>query len=149
MYNNYVKGAAKEPSKPKKEVRKPVAANIVPKRFGMNVDPPMLVLEYLVAETGKLYHHKMRLQSKMEETLNKAELLAYVKHKHQLYFASATPKIKDSQVEKLLDKLLEHYELEESQEESHKGQTGQPKELLQHKPGKDAKGFDFLDYGQE
>lgn len=52
MYNNYVKGQTKdpyaydikkkEPSKPKKEVRKPVAENFVPKRFGMSVSPPML-----------------------------------------------------------------------------------------------------------
>lgn len=64
------------------------------------------VLEYLVPDTGKLYHHKMRLQSKMEQTLNRDELLKYLKNKHHLYFTNANPKIKDAQIEKLLDKLL-------------------------------------------
>jgi|JI61114C2RNA_FD_contig_31_7136736_length_1049_multi_3_in_0_out_0_2 hypothetical protein len=57
----------------------------------------------------------------MEQTLDKGELLKYIKNKHHLYFANANPKIKDQQVEKLLDKLLEHYELEESQQDSVKG----------------------------
>jgi hypothetical protein len=57
MYNNYVKGQTKdpysydlkkkEPPKPKKEVRKPVAESFVPKRFGMSVSPPMLSTHYL------------------------------------------------------------------------------------------------------
>jgi hypothetical protein len=45
----------------------------------------------------------------MQQTLNRDELLKYVKNKHHLYFANANPKIKDAQVLKLLDKLLEHY----------------------------------------
>ena len=32
-----------------------------PKRFGLNYNPPQIVLEYLTPSTGKLYHHKMRI----------------------------------------------------------------------------------------
>jgi hypothetical protein len=33
-----------------------------PKRFALNYEPPMIILEYLVPSTGKLYHHKMKLR---------------------------------------------------------------------------------------
>mmetsp|Transcript_1832 Transcript_1832/g.2463 ORF Transcript_1832/g.2463 Transcript_1832/m.2463 type:complete len:91 (+) Transcript_1832:3-275(+) len=33
-----------------------------PKRFALSYDPPMIILEYLVPSTGKLYHHKMKLR---------------------------------------------------------------------------------------
>ena len=37
-------------------------ADFEPKRFALNYNPPMIVLEYLVPSTGKLYHHKMKLR---------------------------------------------------------------------------------------
>jgi hypothetical protein len=72
--------------------------------------------------------------------------MKYIKNKHHLYFANANPKIKDAQIEKLLDKLLEHYELEESGSVQHQQQKGAPKELL-GKGAAEVKGFDFLDGG--
>jgi hypothetical protein len=58
---------------PTRRVQYPVSDDFVPKRLGLSIDPPMLsilfpysVLEYIVPNTGRLYHHKVRLQSRME-----------------------------------------------------------------------------------
>ena len=32
-----------------------------PKRFGLQYDPPVIVLEYLLKNLGKLYHHKIKV----------------------------------------------------------------------------------------
>lgn len=105
MYNNFVKPSAD--GKPeKRERRKPVCENFVPKRLAVSVDPPMIsidfsisVLEYMTPDTGKLYHHKMRLESKMQETFDTKLLLEYLKKKHVLYFTKGNPKLKDAQIE--------------------------------------------------
>lgn len=39
-----------------------------PKRFALSYDPPVIVLEYMVPSTGKLYHHKMRLRNLTKES---------------------------------------------------------------------------------
>lgn len=49
-----------------------------PKRFAVSYDPPVIVLEYMVPSTGKLYHHKMRLRnltkdSKIQDIMNYLE----------------------------------------------------------------------------
>jgi hypothetical protein len=49
-----------------------------PKRFAVSYDPPVIVLEYMVPSTGKLYHHKMRLRnltkdSKISDIMNYLE----------------------------------------------------------------------------
>lgn len=63
------------------------------------------VIEYLVVDTGKLYHHKMRLDSILKKPkVTRDNVLNYIKTKHHLYFASG--KIKDSQLIKFIDKLL-------------------------------------------
>ena len=62
-------------------------------------------MEYLVVETGKLYHHKMRLDSILKRgTTNRIDILNYVKNKHHLYFISG--KVKDQQILKFIDKIL-------------------------------------------
>lgn len=33
-----------------------------PQRFAVNYEPPIIILEYMVPTTGKLYHHKMKLR---------------------------------------------------------------------------------------
>ena len=55
-------------------------------------------------ETGKLYHHKMRLDSILRKpNSNRIDLLNYLKNKHYLYFNS---KLKDEQLLKFIDILL-------------------------------------------
>jgi hypothetical protein len=96
----------------KKEVRKPISENFAPKRLAINFEPPTLstivlsvVMEYLVVDTGKLYHHKMRLDSIFKKSsANRIDVLNYVKNKHYLYFLNG--KIKDAQLLKFIDKIV-------------------------------------------
>ena len=51
-------------------------------------------MEYLVIDSGKLYHHKMRLDSILRKpNVSRIDVLNYVKNKHHLYFLNN--KIKD------------------------------------------------------
>ena len=34
----------------------------IPKRFGLAYNPPQIVVEYQKPSSGKLYHHKIKLQ---------------------------------------------------------------------------------------
>lgn len=62
-------------------------------------------MEYLVVDTGKLYHHKMRLDSVFKKSnANRIDVLNYVKNKHYLYFLNG--KIKDAQLLKFIDKII-------------------------------------------
>ena len=62
-------------------------------------------MEYLVIDSGKLYHHKMRLDSIMRKPqVTRIDMLNYVKNKHHLYFLNG--KIKDAQLLKFIDKIL-------------------------------------------
>jgi hypothetical protein len=45
----------------------------------------MIILEYLVPSTGKLYHHKMKLRELKAETTTE-EVIEYLKKRHPLYF---------------------------------------------------------------
>lgn len=62
-------------------------------------------MEYLVIDSGKLYHHKMRLDSVLRKPkVSRDDVLFYVKNKHHLYFANG--KVKDPQLLKFIDKIL-------------------------------------------
>jgi hypothetical protein len=62
-------------------------------------------MEYLVVDTGKLYHHKIRLDSIIKKNnVNRNDVLNYVKTKHYLYFLNN--KVKDNQILKFIDKIL-------------------------------------------
>ena len=52
----------------KKDVSDLSFSDFQPKRFALAYDPPVIVLEYLVPSTGKLYHHKMRLRHLTKES---------------------------------------------------------------------------------
>ena len=55
-------------------------------------------------ETGKLYHHKMRLDSILRRpNSNRIDVLNYLKNKHYLYFNG---KLKDEQLLKFIDILV-------------------------------------------
>jgi hypothetical protein len=58
LYAPFVKAS----DKVKKDVLDLSLSDFQPKRFALNYDPPILILEYLVPSTGKLYHHKMKLR---------------------------------------------------------------------------------------
>jgi len=73
-----------------------------PKRFALNYDPPMIILEYLVPSTGKLYHHKMKLRELKPETTTE-EVIEYLKKRHPLYFM--TNKISKEQLSDLINRL--------------------------------------------
>ena len=62
-------------------------------------------MEYLVVDTGKLYHHKMRIDSVLRKPkVTRDDVLMYIKNKHHLYFANG--KVKDPQLLKFIDKIL-------------------------------------------
>ena len=62
-------------------------------------------MEYLAIDSGKLYHHKMRLDSILKRGgTNRIDILNYIKNKHYLYFVGG--KIKDNQLLKFIDKIL-------------------------------------------
>jgi len=60
-------------------------SDFVPKRFALNYDPPIIVMEYLVPSTGKLYHHKMKLRHLKHDT-SMEEAMTYLEKRHPLYF---------------------------------------------------------------
>ena len=92
--------------KPADKIQKDVAemsfSDFQPKRFALNYDPPMLVLEYMVPSTGKLYHHKMKVLHMTYES-NVDEIVEYLKKRHALYFT--TCKIEDKQTLDLVNRL--------------------------------------------
>ena len=46
----------------------------------------------------------------MQETFDVQEILAYVKKKHSAYFSNGNPKLKDHQIEELIQKVVSQYE---------------------------------------
>ena len=95
LYAPFVKAA----DKVKKDVADLSLSDFHPKRFALNYDPPMiskflpkfyliyflLVLEYLVPSTGKLYHHKMKLR-RLTGNSTVEEAMLYLQKRHPLYF---------------------------------------------------------------
>ena len=77
-------------------------SDFVPKRFALSYDPPVIVLEYMVPSTGKLYHHKMRLRNLTKES-KISDIMNYLEQRHPLYFMS--PNLKKDQVRKLVEKI--------------------------------------------
>lgn len=62
-------------------------------------------MEYLVIDSGKLYHHKMRLSSILvKPNVTREDVLNYVKTKHYLYFMNG--RVSDQQLYKFIDKIL-------------------------------------------
>ena len=62
-------------------------------------------MEYLVIDSGKLYHHKMRLDSILRKPdVGREDVILYLKNKHHLYFAHG--KISDDLLFKFIDKIL-------------------------------------------
>jgi hypothetical protein len=104
LYAPFVKAA----DKVKKDVAELSLSDFHPKRFALNYDPPMIskyktshffyifvfsndiiVLEYLVPSTGKLYHHKMKLR-RLTGASTVKEAMNYLQKRHPLYFVPST-----------------------------------------------------------
>jgi centrosomal protein CEP19 len=66
-----------------------------PKRFALKYNPPQIVLEYLVPSTGKLYHHKIKL-NKLQYESDINQIMQQVYDKHMLYLDAR--KIKPTQI---------------------------------------------------
>ncbi|EAS04489.2 hypothetical protein TTHERM_00616640 (macronuclear) [Tetrahymena thermophila SB210] len=77
----------------------------IAKRFGLKYDPPQIILEYLVPSTGKLYHHKIKLDF-MSSDSNVSDVLDIIQKKHHTYFTNN--KITSQQVEKLIYKMKQY-----------------------------------------
>lgn len=73
-----------------------------PKRFALSYDPPTIILEYMVASTGKLYHHKMRIKQMTKES-KIDDMMDYLANRHPLYWNS--PNLKKDQIRRLIDRL--------------------------------------------
>lgn len=73
-----------------------------PKRFGVKFNPPMIVLEYLVPSTGKLYHHRMKLRD-LTSSSDPYQFLEQIKRRHSLYLN--TSKVSDDQLIGLIRKV--------------------------------------------
>ena len=58
-----------------------------PKRIALSYDPPMIVIEYLVPSSGKLYHHRMKLKHLKPDSETK-EMITYLQKRHPLYFTT-------------------------------------------------------------
>lgn len=59
----------------------------------------------MVTDSGKLYHHKIRLDSVLRRSqINREDILNYIKTKHFHYFANG--KVKDSQILKFIDRIM-------------------------------------------
>jgi hypothetical protein len=67
----------------------------IPKRFGLRYNPPQIIIEYLVPSTGKLYHHKMKLNKiQFESEVN--QIMQELYDKHMIYLDAR--KIKTTQI---------------------------------------------------
>ena len=84
LYAPFIKPTDKAARVPK-DVAELSFSDFQPKRFALNYDPPMIILEYLVPSTGKLYHHKMKLRTLKADTKTE-EVIDYLTKRHPLYF---------------------------------------------------------------
>ncbi|KAL4506088.1 hypothetical protein ABPG72_013849 [Tetrahymena utriculariae] len=86
----------------KKGAKTKYGKEIIPKRFGLMYDPPAITLEYLDPNTGKLYHHKMKLK-KLQEDTDVKDAIEYLRKKHETYLND--DKITDDQLKSLVQHL--------------------------------------------
>ena len=78
----------------------------VPRKLAINYRPPMIILEYEIMSTEKLYHRRMKIQNWNEMTEPKT-ILACIRKRYTKYFVG--DKITDDQFLRLIGKLKEGY----------------------------------------
>ncbi len=82
----------------------------VPKRFGLKFGtPPMIVLEYLVPSSGKLFHHKMKLRH-VQPSSDVPSVVSELMKRHEMYLQSS--RISETQITELVKKLVERLKKE-------------------------------------
>jgi len=84
-----------------------------PKRFGLRYNPSMIILEYLVPSSGKLYHHKMRVGHKLNNC-NENDVYEYLYKRHEVFLNHN--KVNNSQILNLIKILKNKYEISKSYE---------------------------------
>ena len=84
-----------------------------PKRFGLNYNPPQIILEYLTPSTGKLYHHKMRIH-KLNQDKKTADIMKELYDRHQQYLDKK--KVNPNQIIKLIEKIKSNFKPREKKE---------------------------------
>ena len=80
--------------------------DFIPKRFGLNYNPPQIILEYLTPSTGKLYHHKMRIH-KLKKDKPTADIMKELYDRHNQYLDKK--KVNPKQIEKLIEKVKANF----------------------------------------
>ena len=94
----------------KKKV-KLTAEEFIPKRFGLNFNPPMIILEYMLKSRGKLYLKKFKL-FKLKSSTGTEVALKYLKMRYPDIFS--LEKFTDNQMTGLIDRLKAHLKKSES-----------------------------------
>ena len=56
----------------------------IPKRVGLQQNPPTIVIEYLIPSSNRLYRHKIKL-TKLSKDSNVKEFVNYIKLRHKDY----------------------------------------------------------------
>ena len=82
-----------------------------PTRIALKFDPPVITLEYLVTFTGKLYHHKMELESLSEDS-NTDLVMQKLEEEHKLYFMSN--KLDKNQIRNMVQRIKSHLQVKSS-----------------------------------
>ena len=95
-----------------------------PKRFGLNYNPPQIIIEYLMPSTGKLYHHTMRLH-KFTKEKKTIDALKELIDRHGQYLSQS--KISSAQLIKLIEKLKANLKQKKQSKENTKEPEVQPK----------------------
>ncbi|CAD8111820.1 unnamed protein product [Paramecium sonneborni] len=74
----------------------------IPQRVGLQLNPPTIVIEYLIPSQQKIYRHKIKLM-RLSSKSNTADFVQYIKKRHNLYVSNS--KLLDEQLETLITRL--------------------------------------------
>ena len=85
-----------------------------PQRFGLSYNPPQIILEYQKPSSGKLYHHKIRLQ-KFFDNAKISEIIDDIYKNHNSYLNHE--RINKALIIQLVEKLREKINLMNEEKE--------------------------------
>jgi hypothetical protein len=77
-------------------------SDYLPKRFAINYELKIIVLEYMVRSTGKLHHHKMKLLRVTADS-DIDEMYDYLVSRHSMYISKE--KVAKTQITSLIQRL--------------------------------------------